>query len=41
MAASQVHATEQLLFHTLAQLTIIVLAARAGGRLAQRSRCWC
>jgi Kef-type K+ transport system membrane component KefB len=36
MAASQVHATEQLLFHTLLQLAIIVLAARAGGRLAQR-----
>lgn len=31
-----VHATEQLLFFTLMQLSIIVLAARAGGVLAQR-----
>jgi len=35
-AASGVHATEQLLFYTLLQLSIIVLAARAGGALAQR-----
>lgn len=34
--ASGVHATEQLLFYTLLQLSIIVLAARAGGALAQR-----
>jgi Kef-type K+ transport system membrane component KefB len=33
---SGVHATEQLLFYTLLQLCIIVLAARAGGVLAQR-----
>ena len=33
---SQVHATEQLLFFTLVQLTIIVLAARAGGALFRR-----
>ena len=31
-----VHATEQLLFYTLLQLCIIVLAARAGGLLAKR-----
>ncbi len=31
-----VHATEQLLFYTLLQLCIIVLAARAGGVLAKR-----
>ncbi len=35
-AQTGVHATEQLLFHTLLQLCIIVLAARAGGWLAQR-----
>ncbi|WP_428414501.1 cation:proton antiporter [Methylibium sp.] len=34
--ASGVHATEQLLFFTLLQLAIIVLAARAGGALARR-----
>lgn len=33
---SSVHATEQLLFFTLMQLAVIVLAARAGGALAQR-----
>lgn len=31
-----VHSTEQLLFFTLLQLSIIVLSARAGGQLAQR-----
>jgi len=36
MAASQVHATEQLLFFTLLQISIMVLAARAGGALARR-----
>jgi Kef-type K+ transport system membrane component KefB len=36
VAASGVHATEQLLFFTLLQLSVIVLAARAGGALAQR-----
>lgn len=35
-SSSGVHATEQLLFFTLLQLSIIVLAARAGGALAQR-----
>lgn len=35
-AASGVHATEHLLFFTLLQLSIIVLAARAGGGLARR-----
>jgi Kef-type K+ transport system membrane component KefB len=35
-AASSVHETEQLLFFTLLQLSIIVLAARAGGGLAKR-----
>lgn len=33
---SAVHATELLLFHTLLQLAVIVLAARAGGALARR-----
>lgn len=32
-----VHATEQLLFFTLMQLAVIVLAARAGGALARRT----
>jgi Kef-type K+ transport system membrane component KefB len=35
-AGSGVHASELLLFFTLLQLAIIVLAARAGGALAQR-----
>jgi hypothetical protein len=30
-AASSVHATEQLLFFTLLQLVVIILAARLGG----------
>lgn len=33
---SSIHATEQLLFFTLLQLAVIVLAAHAGGALAQR-----
>lgn len=33
---NSVHATEQLLFFTLLQLAVIVLAARAGGALARR-----
>lgn len=33
---SSVHASEQLLFFTLLQLAIIILAARAGGALAKR-----
>jgi Kef-type K+ transport system membrane component KefB len=36
LQSTGVHATEQLLFYTLLQLCIIVLAARAGGVLAQR-----
>ena len=36
MALSSVHAMERLLFFTLLQLAVIVLAARAGGALAQR-----
>ena len=35
MASSSVHASEALLFFTLLQLAIIVLAARAGGALAR------
>jgi Kef-type K+ transport system membrane component KefB len=35
-AASSVHATEQLLFFTLLQLVVIVLAARLGGLIAKR-----
>lgn len=35
-AGSGVHATEQLLFFTLMQLAVIVLAARGGGALARR-----
>jgi len=34
--AGSVHSTEALLFFTLLQLAVIVLAARAGGALAQR-----
>jgi hypothetical protein len=34
--ALAVHQTEALLFFTLLQLTLIVLAARLGGELAQR-----
>jgi Kef-type K+ transport system membrane component KefB len=36
VAPSSVHSTEVLLFFTLLQLAVIVLAARAGGALAQR-----
>jgi len=36
MGTSSVHATEALLFFTLLQLAVIVLAARLGGALAQR-----
>jgi Kef-type K+ transport system membrane component KefB len=36
VASSSVHATEALLFFTLLQLAVIVLAARAGGALALR-----
>ena len=35
--ASSVHAAETLLFFTLLQLSIIVLAGRAGGALPQRA----
>jgi Kef-type K+ transport system membrane component KefB len=35
-AASSVHATEQLLFFTLLQLVVIILAARLGGMVAKR-----
>jgi Kef-type K+ transport system membrane component KefB len=35
-AASSVHATEQLLFFTLLQLVVIILAARLGGLIAKR-----
>ena len=36
MATSSVHASEALLFFTLLQLAVIVLAARVGGALARR-----
>ncbi len=36
MVTSSVHTTEALLFFTLLQLAVIVLAARAAGALAQR-----
>ncbi|MBS0400531.1 MAG: cation:proton antiporter, partial [Proteobacteria bacterium] len=35
-ATTAVHHTESLLFATLVQLTVIVLAGRAGGMLARR-----
>lgn len=36
MAQISVHQTENLLFYTLLQLIIIILAARGGGQLARK-----